>query len=92
MSTNDNPRGDIEQQVLQRAASDPQFRQQLLSDPRAAVEQAFGIRLPDEVKVQVLEETANHVYLVLPAQHHGGGGEDDRAGLPRRTYSIRCGQ
>lgn len=56
-----------EGQIAQRAATDPAFRRQLLAAPRAMLLAELGIALPKTVEVQVLEETADRRYLVLPA-------------------------
>lgn len=57
----------IETQVLERAARDPRFREQLRQDPRGTVSREFGVQVPPDVAVEVLEETPQKVYLVLPA-------------------------
>jgi hypothetical protein len=44
---------------------DESFRRRLLEDPKAAVEQELGARLPEEVRVVAVEETADTIYLVL---------------------------
>lgn len=60
-------RQDLEAQVLERAAKDPQFREQLQQDPGGTVARDFGVHVPPEITVEVLEETPSKVYLVLPA-------------------------
>lgn len=57
----------IEGQVIDRAAKDPQFREQLKDDPRGTVSRDFGVQVPPDMTVEVLEETPSTVYLVLPA-------------------------
>lgn len=57
----------IEQQLIERAAEDPAFREQLLADPRGAVAEITGTAFPQDAEVKVLEETAGSYYLVLPA-------------------------
>jgi hypothetical protein len=51
---------------------DDAFRQKLLAEPAAALEEELGTRLPDGVEVRTLEETAKTIYLVLPP---GGSGD-----------------
>lgn len=69
-------RKELEQRVIQKAGEDAEFRSSLLADPKAALEQELGASLPAGVQVQVVEETANTVYLVLPQASSGGeGGE-----------------
>jgi hypothetical protein len=71
----DQSREDVEQRIISRAASDSAFRQQLLSDPRAALESELGVTLPASVKVNVLEESASEYYLVLPPASAAAGSE-----------------
>ena len=42
------------------------FRARLIADPRAAVEEAAGIRLPDDYRIHVHEESATDAHVVLP--------------------------
>lgn len=56
----------LEGQVLERAAKDPEFREQLKQDPRGTVSRDFGVQVPPDITVEVLEETPAKVYLVLP--------------------------
>jgi hypothetical protein len=56
---------------------DESFRQRLIEDPKGAVEEELGTRLPEEVRVVAVEETQDTIYLVLPATPMAGaeGGE-----------------
>lgn len=56
------------QEIMARAAEDSSFRNQLKSDPKGTLERELGGTLPDNVKISVLEETPDQVYVVLPAQ------------------------
>jgi hypothetical protein len=49
-----------------REASSESFRQRLVEDPKGTVEQELGTRLPEEVRVVAVEESADTIYLVLP--------------------------
>src|SRR5688572_9008374 len=69
-------RAEFERTLVQRSLEDDSFRQRLLEDPKAAVEQELGSWLPEDVKVRVVEESAQTIYLVLPsASAVGEGGE-----------------
>ncbi len=59
-------RHEVEGRLTSRAASDADFRRRLIDDPHAAVRDELGIALPTGVTMTVVEETANHLYLVLP--------------------------
>jgi nitrile hydratase alpha subunit len=56
-----------EEMLVQRAAQDDAFRKQLVTDPKTAIFEAFGFRIPSDVRITVIEETSDEVYLVLPA-------------------------
>ncbi|HVS13293.1 MAG TPA: NHLP leader peptide family RiPP precursor [Thermoanaerobaculia bacterium] len=59
-------RRDLVRRLVSRAATDPELRRRLLSSPRAAVEEELGVTLPADLELEVLEETATRIYLVLP--------------------------
>ena len=50
-------------QLMDKAADDKGFRDRLLSDPKAAVHEALGVRIPDSVTIEVHEDSgvADHV-------------------------------
>jgi hypothetical protein len=60
-------RQEMERRLIEKSLQDGAFRQQPLADPKAAVEQELGTRLPEEVRVVAVEETADTIYLVLPS-------------------------
>jgi hypothetical protein len=70
-------RAEMERTLVQRSMEDEEFRQRLLDDPKAAVEQELGTRLPEGIQVRAVEETADTIYLVLPSASAVGveGGE-----------------
>ncbi len=64
-------RRELERQLIARALRDEAFRQQLIADPRAALEAELArlqleIRLPETLRVKVLEEDPDTLYLILP--------------------------
>src|SRR5919112_6731342 len=69
-------RQEVERRLVQRSLEDDVFRQRLLSDPRAVVEQELGTRLPEEVRVVAVKETADTIYLVLPSASPLGEGDE----------------
>lgn len=56
----------LKNQVIQRAWEDPSFKQKLLTDPKAALYEALGIQLPDNITLRTVEEGSNEFYLVIP--------------------------
>ena len=64
-------RREIERYLIARALRDDEFRQSLVSDPRAALEAELSrlqldIKLPRNLNVKVLRETPDTLYLILP--------------------------
>lgn len=59
-------REQIEAHIKQRAADDPSFRQALVSDARSALKNEIGLELPQNMKLQVIEESSDTMALVLP--------------------------
>jgi Nitrile hydratase, alpha chain len=70
-------RAEVERTLVQRSLQDEDFRRRLLDDPKGTLEQELGDRLPEDVEVRVVEETAESIYLVLPSASPlvGEGGE-----------------
>ena len=58
----------IEQHLIEKAMKDAGFRQQLLENTRETLEKELGFKLPDSVKINVLEESPEQFYLVLPGE------------------------
>jgi hypothetical protein len=72
-ATGGGGRAEVERRLVERSLQDESLRQRLLADPKAAVEEELGTRLPDEVQVIAVEETADTIYLVLPSSSPLGG-------------------
>jgi hypothetical protein len=66
-------RAEIERMLVQRSLEDESFRRKLLADPKGALQEELGARLPKEVEVRAVEETADTIYLVLPSSSPLGG-------------------
>jgi|GEM_PF-843357 len=62
-------RQDVETQIVARALKDESFKQHLLSNPdfaMAEIEKLLGQKSQSGFKVQVLQETADTAYILLP--------------------------
>ena len=59
-------RRELEAKIVARAWADDAFRERLRADPRAAVAEETGISLPESIAIEVLEETPEKGYLVIP--------------------------
>jgi hypothetical protein len=66
-------RKQAENVLIRQAQQDATFRRELIANPSAAIGKTFGVPLPSDLKISVLEETDRQVYLILPAKSARGG-------------------
>ena len=66
---------EMQAQLIERATRDPEFRRELIEDPRAVIQREFGIDVPDRVDIRVVEESPTTSYLVLPSPAPEAGQE-----------------
>ncbi|KIL39771.1 hypothetical protein SD70_17840 [Gordoniibacillus kamchatkensis] len=59
---------ELKHKIVRKAWEDANFKAKLLSDPKRAINEAFGIEVPGNIKLQALEETDNQFYLVVPKE------------------------
>jgi hypothetical protein len=64
-------RKEFEAKIVKKAWEDAAFKNQLLANPKSVIEKELqsvqmGVKLPASIKVKVVEETADTIYLVLP--------------------------
>jgi hypothetical protein len=72
--------------LIAKAAAHPEFRDELLANPKPVVERELGVKLDEGLTVQVLEDTETVQHLVLPLKpklprHTPLGGEVSDAEL-----------
>ena len=56
---------DLQAEIVTQSWKDEAFKQELLTNPNAVLK-ALGIEVPSNMEIEVIEETANKAYLVLP--------------------------
>jgi hypothetical protein len=97
----ENSQAFVENQIIARALKDESFKQKLVSDPALAkseIETQLGQKLAANFKVQVLQETADTAYIVLPHTVPSEGMTEDQLesvasgtwGVGFSTLSIPC--
>ena len=60
-------RKEVERYLIEMANSDESFRKALKSDPDGTIRKTLShIDIPPNLKIKVVEETPDEVYLVLP--------------------------
>ena len=57
---------EVRAHIAMKAGDDDDFRARLIADPRAALEEETGLRLPPDYQLHVHEESATDAHLVLP--------------------------
>jgi hypothetical protein len=58
----------IRSRVIFKAWEDPEYKTQLLTDPKTVLINA-GFQIPANVTVKVLENNSDRLYLVIPNLH-----------------------
>ncbi len=61
-----NYRKEFEARLIAKALKDESFRNELRSDPKAAINKMFGMEFPSEINIRLVEENENEVCLVIP--------------------------
>ena len=56
----------VQEQIITRALKEEAYRQELLGNPKAAIEGALGISVPAGVTIVVHQDMPTTLHLVLP--------------------------
>jgi hypothetical protein len=59
-------RGQLWDKIVEQAQKNPKYYDMLLSDPRGLMQKQLGAAIPDSVNIQVLQESPDTYYVVLP--------------------------
>ena len=59
-------RGEILDIIGEFSAKDPKYRAALLANPKDVLSKQMNQSLPDSLKVKVVQETADTIYLIVP--------------------------
>ncbi|MCT4660417.1 MAG: NHLP leader peptide family RiPP precursor [Tissierellales bacterium] len=57
---------ELQKKIIEKAMQEPAFKAELLADPRKALKDHFDIEVPNDVELNVFEETEKSYALVLP--------------------------
>ena len=66
MTTSTKTHDELRAELIQKATGDEQFRAHLIAEPKAAIQEALGIELPESMSVTVHEDGPTSAHLVLP--------------------------
>jgi hypothetical protein len=75
----------IQEQIIAKAMKEESFRQELLSNPKAAIERELGITVPPGVTIAVHQDTPTTLHLVLPMREPSPMWELSDAELEKAT-------
>ena len=70
-------RGEMQDLLGKFAMENSTYRDTLMKNPRAIVEKQFNMALAPNVKVKVVEETADTIYVIVPPKSAQAGELDD---------------
>jgi hypothetical protein len=59
-------RRDLETTLIEKCWKDPDFKKQILSDPKGMLERHTGQKLPEQVQIFIHEEDANNLHFSIP--------------------------
>ena len=59
-------RGEVNDLIAGFAAKDAEYKKALLTNPKKVVSIQLGQELPDTLNISVVEDTAEHMHMVLP--------------------------
>jgi|SRR5882724_1964134 len=57
---------DIETALIKKCWHDPEFRKEVVADPKGVWEKAIGQKLPDNLKIFIHEEDGDTFHLSIP--------------------------
>ena len=66
MASNMKTHEELRSELIDLATEDEHFRAHLIANPKAAIQDALGIQLPESLSVTVYEDSATNAHLVLP--------------------------
>ena len=79
----------VYQELMLKAAQEETFREALLGDPKATLEAYLGTPLPEGFKINVVENTATELTLVIPPKTSDELSEDDLADVAGGLFGFR---
>jgi hypothetical protein len=64
--TGNEGRKKLDELLFDRVGKDNAFRSRLLKTPKSALEEVLGTKLPDNIRINVVEEKPGEFFIVVP--------------------------
>lgn len=81
---------DMQARLQAKALADPDFRGQLVRDPRATIRSELGMEVPDGVEIQVHEASLSTLHVVVPSDLNDELDEEQLEGISAGTFCCLC--
>ena len=82
---------EMQSKLIAKAQTEPEFRSQLMADPKAAIGEVIGAEISEAITIEVHEDSATAFHLVLPPSGELTEDELD-AVFAGCTWDSACGQ
>lgn len=79
-------RKDLEFHLITRTLKDENFRRAFVSNPKEVIENELGNKLPEALEINILQETEDTLYMVLPCNPYEGLSEEELKASLGMTY------
>ncbi|WP_028544494.1 NHLP leader peptide family RiPP precursor [Paenibacillus taiwanensis] len=73
----------LKNEIIQKAWNDSEFKAQLIENPKKAIQEAFGIVIPEHIQLDVEVETPSRFVLVIPPNPADSRISDTESLLPQ---------
>ncbi|MCG7409694.1 NHLP leader peptide family RiPP precursor [Paenibacillus sp. ACRRX] len=73
----------LKNEIIQKAWNDQEFKNELLINPKKAIQEEFGIVIPEHITLDVEEETPTRFVLVIPPNPADTQSSDPNVLLPQ---------
>lgn len=59
----------LESKIIEKVMKDNEFRKRLIENPKNTIEEELGVKLPDNLKFHINEESPDDIHLTLPHEN-----------------------
>ncbi len=56
----------IHAELIEKSVDDSNFRDQLVADPKGVISQEFGFEFPDDISIEIHQNSFHKVHIALP--------------------------